>query len=86
MVAEPEATPVTVTAALLAPAAKLTDAGTLAIPVLLELKAAVTPPAGAGADRTRVRLPAEPELMVRLAGEKEMAPAASTCTCPVPEV
>src|ERR1700730_3930843 len=47
MVAEPAATPVTVTVALVAPAVKLTVAGTVALLLSLELRFTVKPPAGA---------------------------------------
>ena len=55
MVAEPGATPVTGTVTLVVPARKVTDAGTVATPVLSEIKLMVCPPAGAGADRFSVR-------------------------------
>ena len=54
-VAVPGATPVTATVALVALAAIVTVAGTVATPVLLELRLKVTPPVGAGADRFSVR-------------------------------
>jgi hypothetical protein len=55
MVADPPATPVTGTATLVAFAPKLTVAGTVATPVLLELRLIVKPPAGAGDERFSVR-------------------------------
>ena len=48
---EPVETPVTATVALVAPDAKVTLDGTVATPVLSELKFMVTPLAGAGAER-----------------------------------
>src|ERR1017187_377825 len=58
IVAEPLATPVTVTVALVAPAAKFTVAGTVATPVALEFKLTVKPPAGAfPVVRLSVRVP-----------------------------
>jgi len=51
----PCATPVTGTGTLVEPAGITTVAGTVATPVLLELTFSVTPPAGAGAERVRVR-------------------------------
>ena len=78
MVVVPGATPVTATIALVALAAKLTVAGTVAAPVLLELKLMVKPPAGAGADRFRVRFCVAVPVIVRLVGEK--LAVAATCT------
>jgi hypothetical protein len=58
IVAEPLATPVTVTVALVAPAAKFTVAGTVATPVALEFRFTVKPPAGAfPVVRLSVRVP-----------------------------
>jgi hypothetical protein len=85
IVAEPCATPATVTLTLLAPAAKVTVAGTVATPVLLELRLAVSPPAGAIPDRFNVKFCAEFAPIVRLAGEKKLLPPPVTvCTCPLP--
>src|ERR1017187_363767 len=54
----PIATPVTVTVALVAPAAKFTVAGTVATPVALEFRLTVKPPAGAfPVVRLSVRVP-----------------------------
>jgi hypothetical protein len=85
IVAEPAATPVTGTATLVAPAANVTVAGTVATPVLFELRLAIRPPgadpAVAGPDKFSVRLPAEPELIAKLPGEKKLLPPlAITCT------
>jgi hypothetical protein len=52
----PTATPVTVTVAELAPAAKVTVAGTVALVVSSMLRLAVKPPLGAGAERFRMIL------------------------------
>jgi hypothetical protein len=80
IVAEPAATPVTGTFTLVAPAANVTVAGTVATPVLLELRLAVRL-AGAGPDRFSVRFCVEPALIARLAGEKELLPPlVITCT------
>src|SRR5579864_4847854 len=84
MVAAPGATPVTVTVALLAFAAKLTVAGTVAAAVLLELKLTLTPPAGAGADRFKVRFCVPVPVILMLAGEK--VAVAATCTVWLAEV
>ena len=70
MVVEPGATPVTVTEALLDPAAMFTEAGTVATPVLLELKVITTPAAGAGADKFSVRFCVPVPTTVALLGEK----------------
>jgi len=51
MVAEPGAIPCTGTFTLDEFAAKLAEAGTPTAPVLLEVRLAVKPPAGAGVDR-----------------------------------
>jgi len=55
MTVEPAATPVTGTFSVVAPAANDTVAGTVATPVLSELRLTVRPPAGAGAGKVRVR-------------------------------
>ena len=78
MVAVPGATLVTATLTLVALAAKVTVEGTVATPVLLELKLIVKPPAGAGADRFKVRFWVAMPVRVRLAGEK--LALAATCT------
>ena len=87
MVAAPAPRPVTGTFTLVAPAANVTLPGTVAAPVLFELKLAVKP-AGAGPERLSVRLPVEPVLIARLAGEKKLLPPtlATTSTCPLPGV
>ena len=54
MIAEPPATPVTATDVVVAFAAKLAVEGTVATPVLLELRFTLRPPAGAGADSVSV--------------------------------
>jgi len=54
IVADPGATPVTATVAVVAFAAMLTVAGTVAAAVLLELKLTVRPPAGAAPESVRV--------------------------------
>jgi hypothetical protein len=78
MVAEPSATPVTGTVVLVALAAKVTVAGTVATLVLLELRLIVRPPAGAGADRFRVRFCVVVPIIVAIAGEKLMVAVTST--------
>lgn len=84
MPAEPADTLVTGTETLLAPAAKLTVAGTVIMPVLLELRLTVRG-AGAGAERFKVRLAVETPLIVMLPGEKLIVnwAAAETCTAEV---
>jgi len=69
IVTEPADRLVTGTETLLAPAAKLTVAGTVAMLELPELRLTVSG-AGASAERFKVRLPVETPLIVRLAGEK----------------
>ena len=78
IVVVPSATPVTVTVALVALAAMVTVAGTVATPVLLELRFITTPPAGAGADKFSVRFWVAVPVMVAVAGEK--LAVAVTCT------
>jgi hypothetical protein len=73
IVDDPPATPVTGTLALVAPAVNVTVAGTVATPVLLELKLAVNP-ADAGPDKFNVRFCVLPALTVRLPGEKKLLP------------
>src|SRR3954447_11963527 len=75
---EPAATPVTGTVAVVTPAAKATVAGTVATAGLSELTLMVTPPAGAGADKVKVRFPVAVPVMGRVAGEKTRV--AFTCT------
>ena len=84
MVAVPGVTLVTATLTVVALAAKVTVAGTVATPVLLELKLMVKPPAGAGADRFKVRFCVAMPVIVRLAGEK--LALAATCTVRLAEV
>src|SRR3954453_20732678 len=55
IVVVPAPNPVTGTVALVAPAANDTVAGTVATPVLSDLRLTVTPTAGAGADKVNVR-------------------------------
>jgi hypothetical protein len=78
MVAEPAVTPVTGTVVVVALAANVTVAGTVATLMLLELRLMVRPPAGAGADRFKVRFCEAVPMMVAIAGEKLMV--AVTCT------
>ncbi len=81
IVAVPAPTAVTGTFTLVAPAANVTVAGTVATPVLLELRLAVSP-ALAAPDRFSVRVPLPPALRLRLAGENELVPPLdTTCTC-----
>jgi len=61
---------VTGTVALVAPAAKLTVDGTVAAPVLSELRLMVNPPAGAAPDRFKVRFWVVGPVMVTLEGVK----------------
>jgi hypothetical protein len=86
IVAVPPVTPVTVTTALVAPAAKLTLDGTVATPVLLELRLTVKPLAGACPPvKFKVRLPVPPAVMPRVVGVKLMT-GGVTVTVPVPDV
>jgi len=68
----PTATPVTGTLTLVAPAANVTVAGTVATAGLLELRFTVRPAAGAGPDSVSVRFCVVGPTMVRLLGEKPM--------------
>ena len=70
IVAEPGATPVTVTLAEVALAKIVTLAGTVATAVFVELKLIVVPPTGAGPDIVRVNVLVPTSINVRLAGEK----------------
>jgi hypothetical protein len=56
MVVVPEVTPETDTVAVVAPAAMVTAAGIVTIPVGVALRLTSSPPAGAGADKVSVRL------------------------------
>jgi hypothetical protein len=86
IVAEPPVTPVTVTTALVAPAAKLTLDGTVATPVLLELRLTVKPLAGACPPvKFKVRFPVLPAVIPRVVGVKLMV-GGVTVTVPVPDV
>ena len=67
---EPVATAVTGTVAVVAPTAMMTEAGTVALAVLEELKVKVRPPAGAGAERFSERFCEPGATMERFAGEK----------------
>ena len=80
----PTATPVTGTGTLVAPAANVTVAGTVALLVSLELRLTVKPPAGAGPDRFNVRFPELPT--VTDSGDPVKFNVADTFTVPVPEV
>jgi hypothetical protein len=85
IMAEPCTRPVTATFTLLVPVANVTVGGTVATPVLLELRLAIKPPDGAGPDRPSVKVCEEPAPIVRLGGEKELLPPpVSTCICPLP--
>ena len=68
MFAEPAATPVTGTVALVAPAANVAVAGTLAKPELSEVRLTVRPPSGAGDESSSVTNCRPPAGMVILAG------------------
>ena len=87
IVAEPAPTPVTGTLTLVPNAPNVTTAGTVATPGLVEVKLAVSPPAGAGPDRFRVIFCVKPGVVAKLAGEKKLLPPpVTTCTCPLPDV
>ena len=66
----PNASDVTGTDALVAPAVIVSVAGTVAMAVLLELRLRVRPPVGAGADRFNVRFCVMNPLIVMLDGVK----------------
>ena len=87
IVAEPAPTPVTGTLTLVPPVPNVTVAGTVATPVFVELRLAVTPPAGAGPDRLSVIFCVNPAVVAKLPGEKKLLPPpVTTCTCPLPGV
>lgn len=71
IVVAPVPAPVTGTVTLVAPVAKLMEAGIVTIPVGLELKV-MTRPAGAGVERLSVRLVVAVPTMFALAGLKLM--------------
>jgi len=75
MVTDPAVTPVTGTVTLVALAPMLTVAGVEATAALLELRLTDSPPAGAGADRFRVRFWVSAPPIVRLPGQKLMVVA-----------
>src|SRR5947209_6667389 len=78
MVDDPAPPPVTGTGTLVALGGKFTLAGTVATPVLLELRFTTRPPAGAGADRFKVRFWVELPGIVSVVGAK--LSVAPTCT------
>ncbi len=77
MSAEPGATPVTGTLTVPTPAPKVTEAGTVATPVLSELRFTVSP-VGGRADRINVRLFVVPGSMFTPAGKKLRVAVART--------
>jgi hypothetical protein len=82
---DPTDMPVTGTATLVIPVAKLTVAGTVATIALLEFRL-TTSPAGAGADRFSERFWVAIPLIVRPPGEKlivVVVPPPVTSTCPL---
>jgi hypothetical protein len=72
IVADPDPLAETGTETLVPLEPKLTLAGAVATPVLLELKFTIRPPDGAGAFRVSVRLCVPRLLKLRLAGENDM--------------
>jgi hypothetical protein len=78
MRAVPVATPVTGTAAVVAPARIVTEAGTVAAAVLPEARATVTPPAGAATDSVTVRFWVAPAVTERVEDVNESAPLTET--------
>jgi hypothetical protein len=66
IVAGPAETPVTGTLTVVAPCVKLTLAGTVAAPVLLEERLTVSPPDGAGAVKFNARFIVVPAVIVKL--------------------
>jgi hypothetical protein len=86
IVAEPTAAPVTVTVALVAPAATLIVAGTVTLLASLEIKLTVNPPAGARPPlRLNARVPVRPMRIDSGAPVKAIVGAA-TVTAPLPGV
>jgi hypothetical protein len=77
IVVVPAATPVTATVAVVAFAAKVTLEGTVATPILLELRFTLNPPAGAGPDKFKVRVCEAFPLTVTFCGEKLTEPVTS---------
>jgi len=84
MVVVPPTKPVTGTATEVPPAAKVAVAGTVAVPGLSDVKVTVKPPAGAGAERVRLRFCVVFAKTVRVFGVN--VSAADTCTVWLPEV
>ena len=82
MTAEPPEAPVTGTAMVVAPAVMLTEDGTVAEAVL-EDRAKIMPPAGAGADRVRVRFCVLPVFTARVGGVKLIVAVTLTVFVPV---
>ena len=78
IVAVPGTTPVTGTLTLLVFDAMVTVAGTVAKPVLSELRLTITPPDGAGDERFSVMFCTEPCVTIRLGWAKLRLPV--TCT------
>jgi hypothetical protein len=86
IVADPAATHVTATGALVAAAAKLTLAATVATLVLLELRLTIKPPAGACPPvRLRVRLPVPPAMHAN-GDPVKLSVGAVTVTVPLPDM
>jgi hypothetical protein len=76
---EPGAILLTGSVTLVAPPANVTLDGTVATPVLSELKFIVRPPAGAGAESWSETIRADdPAVMVKAAGEKKSAAVTRT--------
>jgi hypothetical protein len=70
--ADPVATPVTGTLTVVAPAANVTEVGTVAALVLLDARLMVSPPAGAGPERVSVAFCVVAAATDRVAGVKDM--------------
>ena len=83
MIEVPLLTPVTGTVVVVALAAKDTVAGTVAEPVLLELRLMVKPAAGAGDESVSVRFCGDAAVIVAVFGVKAIVP--TTFTVCVPE-
>ncbi len=88
IVAAPAAVPLTLMDTLDVKGANSTVGGTLATAVLLELRLAVNPPAGAKPPvRVNVRVPLKPEPSVSVCGvSRLLPPLAMACTWPLPPV
>ena len=79
---DPAATPVTGTVTVVALAAMVTVAGTVAAAMAEELRLTVSPPVGAGPDKVRVRFLVSVPFTVNVAGVKLMVAVTFTAAAP----